>query len=200
MKTGQRQGGRTAAWPAPFFFIATGCVLLADVVSWSSVLLVVAGLVIPGWLVSSALLFVLLVLVLVRAVMRRTVASEAAKRRSLPTRLAFALMAGAAGLGSALGAVSDLGADYRILEPQGPDGCRAVTREVSFLFAGSGDVYAVGASGIGWRTSSWTADDGGRPIATGSYTLHWGLGGGVLTVSGSAGNPVWPSLHDVDCG
>lgn len=46
---------------------------------------------------------------------------------------------------------------------------------------------------------SWTADDGIRPIADGSYELKWGLTEGTLLVRGSNGNPVWPALHGVSC-
>lgn len=75
-----------------------------------------------------------------------------------------------------------------------------MVRETSFLFAGSGEVYAVGASGIGWTRSSWTADDGYEPVASGTYELHWSADGGTLTVNGTTTNPVWPSLHELDCG
>lgn len=56
----------------------------------------------------------------------------------------------------------------------------------------------MGQSGIGRRESSWSTDDGYRPIAAGSYDLHWGDAGGVLTVHGDI-DPVWPEVHEVHC-
>ncbi|MFH8410098.1 hypothetical protein ACH4FX_35765 [Streptomyces sp. NPDC018019] len=200
---------RSAGWgttaglgkPSPYTVMVSACLLLSAVAGWSGLVLVVAGQVVPGWLVGSALLLVLLVIVGVRAVRRRVAGGEAAKRRSVPACLVLALLGGAAGLGSALGAVGDVlgGAEYRVLEPHGPGGCRAVTRETSFLMAGGGEVYAVGGSGIGRRESSWTADDGLRPIAEGLYRLRWGVGGGSLVVSGRVTDPVRPALHGVAC-
>ncbi|MFF2412571.1 hypothetical protein [Streptomyces sp. NPDC058092] len=70
------------------------------------------------------------------------------------------------------------------------------------MFAGSGEVYAVGPTGIAWRPSgSWQADDGYRPIAAGTYELRWSRdGGGTLLVRGTEGNPVMNNgLHSVDC-
>ncbi|MYW34300.1 hypothetical protein GT040_34760 [Streptomyces sp. SID2119] len=57
------------------------------------------------------------------------------------------------------------------------------------------------AGGVAWKpTGSWTADDGIRPIAGGSYELKWGLKEGTLLIRGSNANPVWPALHGVSCG
>ncbi|MEU0380258.1 hypothetical protein ABZ093_23535 [Streptomyces cyaneofuscatus] len=78
---------------------------------------------------------------------------------------------------------------------------RAVVREASFLLAGSGQVFAVGTGGVGWKPmGSWTADDGIRPIAAGSYELKWAPKEGTLLIHGSNANPVWPALHGVSCG
>ncbi|MCU1633404.1 MAG: hypothetical protein JWM61_2056 [Micrococcaceae bacterium] len=43
------------------------------------------------------------------------------------------------------------------------------------------------------------SDDGIRPIDNEQYELSWGLGGGALLVYGDGRNPVYPSLHEVDC-
>jgi len=72
-------------------------------------------------------------------------------------------------------------------------------RERSFLFAGGGDVYAVGPSGLGRRNSSWRGDDGYRPIASSTYELRWGAHNGNLSVNGSGVDPVLPALHEIDC-
>ncbi|MFD6276561.1 hypothetical protein ACFWFI_13465 [Streptomyces sp. NPDC060209] len=184
--------------------VATAGLLLAAAVGWSSLLLVVMGHVIPGWAVSAALLLVSLIFMGVHAVRHRSAAGRApARRRALP-RFVLALLVAAAGLGSAFGAVSDLtgGADYRILRPTGPDGCLAVVRETSFLKISNGEVYAVGRTGMAWRPSgSWTADDMHRPVADGTYELHWSRSGGTFTVSGTATDPIVSSeLNSLDCG
>ncbi|MFH8347641.1 hypothetical protein [Streptomyces sp. NPDC018045] len=180
--------------------MAVGCAVLAAVASWSDFLLVVAHHVIPGWLVGAAFLAISSALVLIRTVRRRSAPDRAREKGTVTGRWILAFSVVAAGLGSALGAVGDLGAEYRMLEPRGPGGCQAVTRETAFLYAGSGDVYSVGAGGIGRPTGHWTADDGLRPIAAGSYGLSWGDDSGSLMIHGTATDPVRPALHDVDCG
>ncbi|MEE1753294.1 hypothetical protein [Streptomyces sp. SP18CS02] len=195
----QRRAARTAPF-TPYVVIVTGCLLLALVAGWGDLLLVVMGRAVPGWVLSGALLLALLVLVLGRAVRRRPAARATTASGRFPPRRLITLPAVAAGLGCAFGALADLGAEYHVLEPRGPDGCRAVVRETAFLFSGSGEVYAVGATGIGRPGSSWTADDGYRPVASGTYELSWGHGGGVLAVHGTTGDPVFPGLHEVDCG
>lgn len=91
--------------------------------------------------------------------------------------------------GSVLAFVGDAvySTTYTLLRPTGPDGCQAVVREASFLVAGQGQVYAVHPCGVGWRTGSWRADDGIRPIDEGRYKLPRGdvpidkLGRDILT-------------------
>lgn len=188
---------REASYPA----VAMGCRVLAAVVvaaGWSGLLLVVGGRVVPGW----ALGGVLLVASLTPGLFRRRVREPAPGPRDAGRRPGWALTLLTVGtaLAGALGALNDLSATYHVLTPDGPGGCRAVARETSFLFAGSGAVYEVGPVGIGRRVGSWTADDGYRPIASGTYELTWGTDGGVLNVSGRGGDPVWPALHEVDCG
>lgn len=186
--------GHPAAVPA--------CLLLAAVVSWTDLLIVIAGHVLPAWGLSLALLVVTPVLVRVRARRRRRELPvlELAPRRGLP-RSVPVLLTFAGVTGTALGAFLDLPATYHVLDPRGPDGCKAVVREASFLLGGNGDVYAVGRTGIAlWPSGSWMADDGYQPIASGTYELTWGVGGGVLMVHGRQGDPVMPALHDVDCG
>ncbi|MFF0445699.1 hypothetical protein ACFYT4_04615 [Streptomyces sp. NPDC004609] len=186
--------------PAPDWTVTTGCLLLAAAVGWSGVLLVVAGHVIPGWTVSATLLVVTLILMGVLAVRRRSAAGPAPSCPRARPAFVRGLLAAAAGLGSVVGGLNDLGAQYHVLRPTGPGGCTAVVREESFLLAGSGAVYAVGPTGIAWRESgSWRADDGYRPVASGSYELSWSRTGGVLVVSGTMVDPVYPGLHSVDC-
>lgn len=179
------------------------CVLLAFVIlvaSWSGLVVVIAGQVVRGWVVSVSLLLASLLLVITKAVRRRRAGSGTSQQPRNGLRpWGLGLMAITTGLCSAFGALDDLGATYHVLEPRGPGGCQAVVRETSFLMSGRGEVYAVTVVGLGWRASQWTTDDGYRPVAVGSYDLKWGGDGGVFTVSGSNVDPVLPSLHEVSC-
>lgn len=171
-----------------WFLVAVLCAVLAAVVSWTELILVVPGRVLPHWAVAGIAL-------LAAAVLR-------IRSRSRPSGLwwaAFALPAAVAAAGAGLGGAGDLGADYRVLDPAGPDGCRAVVRENSFLVIGDGTVYAVNGAGFAFPGSTWIADDGTRPIAAGQYDLSWGERSGVLKLHGREGDPVMPALHGVDC-
>ncbi|MBP2478905.1 hypothetical protein JOF53_007777 [Crossiella equi] len=170
--------------------------LLSALGRLAGVLVVLGPLVVPGWTASAGLL--VLVLALGLAAYGRFRRTATPPRRLLP-RWLVAVLAVLSALATLLGAVADLGADYRVLEPAGPRGCRAVVREHAVLFSGGGDVHPVGWWGIGLRGSSWTADDGYRVIASGTYELKWSGDSGVLVVRGRSGDPVWPALHDVDC-
>ena len=154
-----------------------------------------------GWAVSIALLVASLMLAIIRARRRQSGPGTTKQGRSVLGTWALRLMVLVAGTGGLLGALGDIGFDatYQVLEPQGPAGCRAVVRETSFLMSGGGEVFAVSAVGIGWRMSDWTADDGYRPIAAGSYTVQWGTDSGILDIGGSATDPVWPGIHEVSC-
>ncbi|NYI04709.1 hypothetical protein [Allostreptomyces psammosilenae] len=194
----QRRAGE-AGRLFPRTVVAVGCLSLAVAANWSGLLLVVAEHVVPHWALGLVLLSVSLLLLRTPAARGLSVTDEAVLR-GRPSRLFIAVLAAAAGLGSACGALGDLTADYHVLEPKGPGGCRAVVRESSFLFSGSGEVYVVGASEVGWHaTSSWMADDGYTPIAFGAYELSWDVQGGVLSINTMSGDPVWPSVHTLTC-
>ncbi|MCZ7440191.1 hypothetical protein O7598_27570 [Micromonospora sp. WMMC241] len=191
--------GETGGRPVP---VTAACVLLALLVvvgSWGGMVLVVAGQVVPTWLVSGALLFAPLVITPLWHRANRWARVPDDVGRSARTRRVLVLLTVLAWLGTGLGLLDDLSATYRVLEPSGPDGCRAVARQTSFLFAGGGEVYAVPATGIGWQVSTWTADDGGTPITDHAYELRWSDDGGSLILHGDVGQPVWPALHEVDC-
>ncbi|MEU8438672.1 hypothetical protein AB0F18_38475 [Streptomyces sp. NPDC029216] len=190
--TSMQQKRRAAAYD----IAVTGLLLLAAAVGWSDLVLLVSGTVVSGWELCVVLLCVAVVVGIVRAVRVRSTASTAAPSRPVPMSLARGVAIVAAALSCAAGALDELGAEYYVLDPAGPGGCTAVVRETSFLVIGSGDVYAVGPSHIGWRPSgSWIADDGHRPIGAGTYELRWseaaGRGGhGTLSVHGTPTDPI----------
>ncbi|WP_314194997.1 hypothetical protein [uncultured Arthrobacter sp.] len=182
---------------------ATCCLVFAaaaTLVNFGGLVVVIAGGVLPGWAVSAILLTASLALLLIsRRAAGGAAEARSSARQNARSPLLQRLVVFAVGLCSLAGALGDLSATYHVLEPAGPNGCRAVGREYSFLFAGSGAVYAVGLSGIGTRVSSWTTDDGYEPIADGSYQMHWDSNSGSLALLGGR-DPVWPAVHGVECG
>ncbi|WP_307104694.1 hypothetical protein [Arthrobacter globiformis] len=182
---------------------ATCCLVLAaaaTLVNFGGLVVVIAGGVLPGWAISAILLVASLALLLIsRRAAGGAAGGRGGTRQNAPSTLLHRLVVFAVGVSSAAGALGDMSATYHVLEPAGPNGCRAVAREYSFLFAGSGAVYAVGLSGIGTRVSSWTTDDGYEPIAGGSYQMSWDSDSGSLALLGGR-DPVWPSVHGVECG
>ncbi|WP_432168316.1 hypothetical protein [Streptomyces sp. bgisy031] len=185
--------------------VGIGSLVLAAVASWSSLLLVVQGRVIPGWGVSAALL--VMSFVLRRALTRVDDPADAVRvprSRARWARLGNGLLIVTAVLGTGWGAVDDLisDAEYHVLRPAGPGGCTVVVRETSFLVIGRGEAYAVGRAGLALGTSgSWTVDDGFRPVDAGAYDVRWGPDGGALLIRGTASDPVLDGgLTDIDCG
>lgn len=191
--------------PAVSTAIGVGSLVLAAVASWSSLLLVVRGRVVPGWALSAALLVIALVL---RWVLTReggpADASRLSGKRAVWAWWGNCLLIVMAVLGTAGGAVDDLisSAEYHVLRPEGPGGCRAVVRETSFLVIANGEAYAVGRTGLALGESgSWVVDDGYRPIDGGTYALEWGRDGGYLQISGTSTDPVVRGgSADIDCG
>ncbi|UXX93439.1 hypothetical protein N7U49_17205 [Streptomyces sp. AD2-2] len=190
-------GVRTAA--------GVGSLALGAVASWSDLLLVVGGRVVPGWGVSAVLFVLALVLrrIFVRAGRRGDAVLLPAARPGWP-RSTTVLLIVAAVSGIAWGALDDLISDarYYVLRPTGPSGCTAVVRETSFLVIGDGEAYAVGRTGLALgEAGSWVVDDGYRPVAAGTYKLEWERDGGLLVVSGSGTDPVVRGgMTDIDCG
>ncbi|MFJ4515941.1 hypothetical protein [Streptomyces sp. NPDC088816] len=191
--------------PAVSTAAGAGTLIIAAVASWSSLLLVVRGQVIPGWGVSAVLLVLLLVLrwVLIRKG-RTAGASGLSQKRATWAHLGNTLLITTAVFGTACGAIDDLisSAKYHVLRPEGPGGCTAVVRETSFLVIGTGEVYAVRRTGLALGESgSWAVDDGYRPFDAGTYELEWGRDGGLLQISGTSTDPVLRGgLTDIDCG
>lgn len=191
--------------PAVSSAAGVGSLVLAAVASWSSLLLVVRGRVVPGWGMSAALLVLSLVLRWVLARVGRPVAAaRLPRKRATWARTGKTLLIVTAVLGTVWGAVDDLisEAEYYVLSPAGPEGCTAVVRETSFLVIGNGEAYAVGWSGLALGTSgSWTVDDGYRPVDAGTYELDWGRDRGLLRISGTSTDPVlYGGSADIDCG
>ncbi|TLM80859.1 hypothetical protein [Pseudarthrobacter sp. NamE5] len=178
------------------------CLFLAAVAIVGGMLdfiLVWDDFVMPGWALSASLLVLSLGLAIVGAFVRhpRKAASgeQGSNRRGSGLRAGLAFLVGVC---SVIGGVGDLGATYTVLRPQGPGFCQAAVREHSFLFAGGGELYAVGFGGFGMPVSSWTADDGYQPVASGTYEFTWDNEVALLMVHGSV-DPVWPTLHDFKC-
>lgn len=180
------------------------CLLLAGAAAAGGIfgyLLVWGRMAMPGWVVSTVFLFAALAIAVSRASTRRRLdqaSGEALRRRPSGWWAAFTAICvvctGLLGFG-------DLAfeARYTVLEPSGPGSCGAVVREESFLFAGGGELYSVGFGGIARSVSSWTADDGYRPIDSGNYEFTWTKDGALLNVLGNGHDPVWPGLHGFDC-
>ncbi|MZD03743.1 hypothetical protein GTW43_01405 [Streptomyces sp. SID5785] len=188
------------AAPAAVTVASTGALALAAAASWTGLVLLVRGHVIPGWAVSAVLLAAALVF-------RRGLTRATGRARRGPwIRRTQRLLILAAVLGTVWGAADDVLSDarYHVIGPPGPGGCTAVVRETSFLVIGGGEVYAVGRSGWAVGASgSWRVDDGYRPVASGTYTLRWGGPGddGTLAVTGTRTDPVLGGgLTELDCG
>jgi hypothetical protein len=204
MQSAQGETGRTAR-VVLYAVVTAGCLLFSVVVSWSDLLLVVMGRVIPGWVLSAVVLALSLILLRVLASWHPTGAqTEWAPAKSPLPDVVRVLLIGTAVLGSVLSAATDLisSAVYRVLPPESPQGCTVVVRETSFLQAGDGDVYVAGTVGLAWWSSGgWTVDHGYRPVAEGTYELSWNREGGTFEVRGTPDNPILSGgEHTLACG
>lgn len=166
---------------------------------WAGFLFVLGQQAVPGWAVGGVLFLAAMVLLKVDSPRRRSMTFRDRDRR-IRWPWFVTLPAVVSVISSGLGALGDVSsAKYHVLSPANSDGCRVAVREVSFLFAGSGAVYAVNAAGIGWKTGSWTADDGYEPVNSGNYELKWHDDGGGSLILHTNGDPVWPGLHEINC-
>ncbi|MGP9503912.1 hypothetical protein ACT3TS_17070 [Specibacter sp. AOP5-B1-6] len=114
-------------------------------------ILVVGSHVIRAWMLSSGLLLaslVLWVLWIVRG-SRRPGPRRDDGRWRLMRSVAFFMLVGVVGAGNAMVAFFDLGTSNFILDPHGPDGCRAVVRQTDMWGGSQGEAYAVGIIGVG---------------------------------------------------
>lgn len=190
----------------PGWAVATSLVLSA--LSVAAVLLgiviVGGGRVLPSWAIGGILVTIALTVIGAGALVRRrgarrSGADRARARRSTAWVAASLVCAVAGGLVSASAWFVDRPSTYTVLSPTGGGSCQVAVRESSFVFAGGGDVYAVGTGGLGRVVGSWTADDGHRPVASGTYALRWDSGRATLELFSDPGNPVWPATHEFAC-
>lgn len=164
------------------------------VLGWCGLIVVFGPFVLPPWTIGTALLVA--AVILGRIYQRLCIGED--DRPMTPAWRAVTTMAAVGCVVAFLGDAA-FGATYTVPKPSAPGGCQAVVRESSFLMSGGGQVYSVHPIGVGWRTGSWTADDGLRPIDDEQYELSWGLENGALLVRGDGRNPVYPGLHEVTC-
>lgn len=117
-----------------------------------------------------------------------------------PHRARVALLTVAAVGTTGLSLLADVPASYRVLAPPGPDGCRVVVEERSFLMAGGGRVHVLPPYAVLTReVGRYDADDGYRPFTAGSWSLTWRDEAATLHLSGGGTDPVWPSEQQVSC-
>ena len=101
------------------------------------------------------------------------------------------------GLGLAFNALTTT---TTVLPEQGPQGCRVVVTEISFLMGGRGSIGTVANSiGIVNEQVPYQSDDGGRPFTEADYTLVWEGRTAHVVAPGSRGAPAWPSTHTITC-
>jgi hypothetical protein len=148
-------------------------------------ILVVGSHVIRAWILSSGLLLASLVLWVLWTVRgsRRPGPRRNDGRWGQVRSVAFFMLVAVVGAGSAMVAFFDLGTSNFILDPHGPDGCRAVVRETAMFGGSQGEAYAVGIIGVGRSAGKWHTYDVYRPINAGDYTLVWTASGGELTIA-----------------
>lgn len=80
---------------------------------------------------------------------------------------------------------------YHVLQPAGPQGCRIVVAEDTFLLLGSGRVFVLPAGSHRPRqVTTFSTDDGYRPISLNTYRLSWDGPTASLSLWGSASAPV----------
>lgn len=154
-----------ALWPAVLVSMAAAVSPL-----WPP--LVIGDVVAPGWQI-------FLVLAVAAFVLVNRAAARTTRRAHGEVALALVLVVPAMTAGLNAISVKD-----HLLPCIGPDGCRVVVREWSFLVTGGGSVGTVdtldGFAPTQWR---YETDDGGEPVAEGYSSLTWSPEGPLLSVS-----------------
>lgn len=111
--------------------------------------------------------------------------------------LAVVLVAAAALVPISLAAATT---SYHVLTPSGPDGCRIVVAEDTFLLLGSGRIFVLGAGSLQAReVGRFDTDDGYRPISLGTYRLSWNGVQGDLSLWGEDNAPVFYRPVPLSC-
>ena len=199
-----RASGTDNAGPEPYSRLFRASVILlvlaplCSVLGWTGFLFVLRQQAVPGWAIGVVLFLASMVLLKLDAFRQRSITCTDRTRR-IPRPWFVTLLVVVSVTFSGLGALDDLSsAKYYVLSPSNSDGCRVAVREFSFLFAGRGTVYVVGAAGVGRKVSSWTADDGYKPFSSGNYELMWYSDGGSLILHSNS-DPVWPALYEINC-
>lgn len=92
----------------------------------------------------------------------------------------------------AVAGAGEVGTTYTVLHPTSPAGCKVLVRETSVFMAGSGEILVLDDGwGLSRSVGDYAVDDGGTPIADGSYTLTWNDDReGTLTLRGTPGREV----------
>ncbi|MFC7432878.1 MULTISPECIES: hypothetical protein [unclassified Agrococcus] len=195
-RRGPTDGVRVLDWAVRLCLLTVAAVLVMGMLGF---VLVRADRVVPGWAVGAVLLVATISLAVVRMLVRRHARDVEGAGPGGRRRPWWIVAAAALGVVAGVGSVADLPATYTVLTPGGPGACQLAVREHSFLFDGGGEVYVAGPGGVAMQVGSWTADDGGQPVASGSYALRWNGDDALLSLSSDPGNPVWPSELAVSC-
>ena len=177
--------------------ICLGLAALSAVAQFAGTVVVIGHNVLTPWSLSGYFLIAWLIV--------RLISARASRGRTIPpltpgVDLLRAVAVVALSLICVGSALFDVSARYSVLDPSSDEGCRAVVREDSFLLGGNGNVYVARPFGfIATQAGSWRTDDGYRPVAAGAYAVKWKGNSGLLLLR-YGGDPVWPSLHTIDCG
>lgn len=186
-------------------WVAVGSLLVAVVVGHlpapTDRLLVLAGTVVRPAPIAWCLVGIAVLLSLVRVLVDS--GPPALPRRSwrrILVRFLVVVLSAAAVLSCALASLPDLGSRFLVLDPAGPDGCRVVVAQHSFLLLGSGEIHVLDPGEHRTRkVGYWDADDGYRPFDFDTWSLEWKGGQAELVTRGEGNMPVWPERHELSC-
>lgn len=126
------------------------------------------------------------------------------KRRGLLRRAAVVLATLATLLVSTLAllliGLAAAATGYHVLQPAGPQGCRIVVAEDTFLLLGSGRVFVLPAgSHRPQQVATFDTDDGYRPISLNTYRLTWDGPSANLALWGTEAAPVFYDPVPLTC-
>lgn len=120
--------------------------------------------------------------------------------RRIFVRFLVVVLSAAAVLSSSLASLTDLGSRFLVLDPAGPDGCRVVVEQKSFLLLGSGEIHVLNpGEHRTHKVGYWGADDGYRPFDFDTWSLEWKGRQAELVIRGDVNMPVSPERHELSC-